>query len=262
MKNTTHNTAVVVIPPEDIWGPIQAIRQQHDSKAKRWMPHITLIYPFGSESDFGCAAEELAPVCKAIRPFDVELAKFWMVNHGKGYCTIWLAPEPERPLRDLHAAVWTAVSWQDAFEPGIERFEPHLSVGRSRGMVNAVNLLEELQANWAPIRFPVQAVHLISRGSGPDDAFQIVKSLPLQGVRMLPDYTPRQGEYLAFIYYYTKLNGQPPAEHDMARYFGVSAPSVHQMVVTLEKRCLIRRTPGQARSIKLLLEREQLPDLE
>ena len=79
---------------------------------------------------------------------------------------------------------------------------------------------------------------------------------------MPPDYTPTQGQYLAFIYYYTKLNGQPPAEHEMARYFDVSPPSVHQMVVTLEKRRLIERVPGQARSIRLLLEREELPDLE
>ena len=76
------------------------------------------------------------------------------------------------------------------------------------------------------------------------------------------EYTPKQGQYLAFIYYYTKINGQPPAEHDMARYFGVSPPSVHQMVVTLEKRRLIERVPGQARSIRLLLGREELPDLE
>ena len=79
---------------------------------------------------------------------------------------------------------------------------------------------------------------------------------------MPPDYTPRQGQYLALIYYYTKLNGQPPAEHEMARYFDISPPSVHQMVVTLEKRHLIERVPGQARSIRLLLGREELPDLE
>jgi len=79
---------------------------------------------------------------------------------------------------------------------------------------------------------------------------------------MSPDYTPRQGQYLAFIYYYTKLNGRPPAEHDMAMYFDVSPPSVHQMVVTLDERRLIERTPGQARSISLLLRREELPDLE
>ena len=48
-----------------------------------------------------------------------------------------------------------------------------------------------------------------------------------------PAYTPKQGQYLAFIYYYTKLNGVPPAERDMQQYFRTSPPSVHQMVVTL-----------------------------
>lgn len=79
---------------------------------------------------------------------------------------------------------------------------------------------------------------------------------------MTGNYTPRQGQFLAFIYYYTKLNGRPPAEADMERYFQISAPAVHQMVVTLEKRGFIERVPGQARSIRLLLPREELPDLE
>ncbi len=78
---------------------------------------------------------------------------------------------------------------------------------------------------------------------------------------MPSDYTPRQGQYLAFIYYYIKLNGQSPAEADIQRYFRVSAPAVHQMVVTLEKKGFIERVPGQARSIHLLLSREELPDL-
>lgn len=67
---------------------------------------------------------------------------------------------------------------------------------------------------------------------------------------------------MAFIYYYTKLHGVPPAEADMQRYFNVSPPSVHNMVVTLEKRQLIKRTPGASRSIQLLLGRDQLLDLE
>ena len=78
-----------------------------------------------------------------------------------------------------------------------------------------------------------------------------------------PEYTPRQGQFLAFIHYYSKLNGCPPAEEeDMVRYFKITPPSVHQMVVTLEKHRLIERVPGQARSIRLLLTREDLPDLE
>jgi repressor LexA len=74
--------------------------------------------------------------------------------------------------------------------------------------------------------------------------------------------TEKQGQYLAFIYYYTKVNGQPPAEADMQRYFRVTPPSVHQMVLTLELNGFIERVPGQGRSIRLLITREQLPDLE
>ncbi|MBU0719255.1 MAG: MarR family transcriptional regulator [Planctomycetes bacterium] len=77
-----------------------------------------------------------------------------------------------------------------------------------------------------------------------------------------PEYTPRQGQFLAFIHYYTKLNGCPPAEDDMARYFRITPPSAYQMVMALEQRGLIDRVPGQARSIRLLLGREDLPDLD
>jgi repressor LexA len=77
-----------------------------------------------------------------------------------------------------------------------------------------------------------------------------------------PACTPKQGQYLAFIYYYTKLNGVPPAERDMQVYFRTSPPAVHQMMVALERNGWIQRTPGQARSICLLLTRQEIPDLE
>lgn len=66
-------------------------------------------------------------------------------------------------------------------------------------------------------------------------------------------YTPKQGQYLAFIYYYTKLNKQVPAEADFQRYFGTSSPAIHQMIVTLEQKGFIERRPGAARSIRLLI---------
>ncbi len=74
-------------------------------------------------------------------------------------------------------------------------------------------------------------------------------------------FTAGQGQYLAFIYAYTRLHRRPPAETDMQRYFCVSPPSVHQMVVTLERAGLIRRQPGVARSIEMLIDPEQLPVL-
>lgn len=78
----------------------------------------------------------------------------------------------------------------------------------------------------------------------------------------MKSFTHKQGQYLAFLYYFSRVNGRPPAEADMQRYFRVSPPSVHQMVLTLEANGYIERTPGQGRSLRLLLAREDLPDLE
>lgn len=79
---------------------------------------------------------------------------------------------------------------------------------------------------------------------------------------MRKPYTEKQGQYLAFIYWYTKLHRQAPSEADMQRYFQVTPPSVHQMALTLEANGLIERTPWQARSIRLPVPRDELPDLE
>jgi len=75
-------------------------------------------------------------------------------------------------------------------------------------------------------------------------------------------YTEKQGQYLSFIFYYTKIHGSAPAEADMQMYFNVSPPAVHQMILALEYRGLIERIPGKARSIRLLIPREDVPDLQ
>jgi DNA-binding MarR family transcriptional regulator len=75
-------------------------------------------------------------------------------------------------------------------------------------------------------------------------------------------FTPKQGKYLAFIYAYSRMFRRPPAEADMQRHFRVSPPSVHQMVIALERAGLIRRQPGVARSIEILVAPENLPILQ
>ncbi len=79
---------------------------------------------------------------------------------------------------------------------------------------------------------------------------------------MALSYTRKQGQYLAFIYYYTLINRRAPAEADLQKYFRVTAPSVHQIIKTLEREHLICRIPGQGRSITLNLPKVQLPELE
>jgi DNA-binding MarR family transcriptional regulator len=76
-----------------------------------------------------------------------------------------------------------------------------------------------------------------------------------------PNFTPKQGQYLAFIHTYILVLGRPPAEADLRRHFRVTPPSAHQMLVTLERAGLIRRQPGVARSIQLLIDPSTLPPL-
>lgn len=75
-------------------------------------------------------------------------------------------------------------------------------------------------------------------------------------------FTPRQGQYLAFIHCYQQLHGRAPAESELQAYFRVSPPAVHEMLKTLQRRRYIAREPGKARSIKLWLRPEQIPALE
>ncbi|EDY16579.1 transcriptional repressor, LexA family [Chthoniobacter flavus Ellin428] len=74
-------------------------------------------------------------------------------------------------------------------------------------------------------------------------------------------FTERQGQFLAYIHQYSLVNGCTPAEADMQRFFQITPPSVHSMVLTLERRGFIRRVAGQARSITLAIAPESLPSL-
>jgi DNA-binding MarR family transcriptional regulator len=95
-----------------------------------------------------------------------------------------------------------------------------------------------------------------------EDFFSVkIEPAPKLDPKAAPRFTKTQGQYLAFIYNYTKMHGVAPAESDLQRYFQVSPPSVHEMIKTLERNALIERTPGQARSIRLLVQLEHLPRL-
>jgi DNA-binding Lrp family transcriptional regulator len=75
----------------------------------------------------------------------------------------------------------------------------------------------------------------------------------------MADMTPTQGRYLAYIHAYTEGFGVPPAESEIAEAIGVSPPSAHQMMKTLEKKGLIRRQPGVPRSIEVLVSPDAIP---
>jgi hypothetical protein len=96
-----------------------------------------------------------------------------------------------------------------------------------------------------------------------EDCFEVSIDLaPKRDPSVAPKFTAKQGQYLAFIYHYMKIHRQAPAELDLERYFGVSPPSIHNMIKTLERNGLIEKIPGQARSIRLLVQPEYLPRME
>jgi len=131
---------------------------------------------------------------------------------------------------------------------------------------------KELRGNlYAAAKKPVRTViggqvYILKVGifdSFGEDTFAVSINLAAKlDPSITPSFTAKQGQYLAFIYNYTKIHGQAPAESDLERYFRVSPPAVHDMIKALERNGLIERTPGQARSIRLCVKAEYLPRLE
>ena len=130
---------------------------------------------------------------------------------------------------------------------------------------------KELRGNlYAAAKKPVRTViggevyilHVRAFESLGEDAFEVsIDPAPKLDPSVAPPFTAKQGQYLAFIHNYTKIHRCPPAESDLQYYFRVSPPAIHDMIKTLERNGLIERTPGQARSIRLLVQPEHLPRL-
>ena len=74
--------------------------------------------------------------------------------------------------------------------------------------------------------------------------------------------TEKQGQYLAYIDNYTVMHRRAPAESDIQFFFRVTPPTVHQMILKLEENGFIARVPGQARSIRILIDSAQIPRLK
>ena len=74
--------------------------------------------------------------------------------------------------------------------------------------------------------------------------------------------TTTQGQSLAYISLYRRLHRESPSEKDMQRYFRVTPPTVHQMVLQLERKGRIERIPRQPRSNRVLVDEMELPELQ
>ncbi|WP_375744145.1 RNA repair domain-containing protein [Corallococcus interemptor] len=181
-----HHTALVLIPPDDVWGPIQALRKKHDAKFQRWMPHITLLYPFVPEEDFETAEAILVDALQDVEPFDVTLSSFGHFEH-RANATAWLRPDvqPSGALSALHAKIVAALPECASSAHG--GFTPHLSVGQLPLSADIARTLAEWQRAWRPLKFHVGELCLIRRKG--DTPFEVIRRIPLaQAPRATPEH--------------------------------------------------------------------------
>lgn len=173
----TYMTAVVLIPPEEIWEPIQALRRVHDRHFHRWMPHITLLYPFAERGDFPEVTPALGTASAAVQSFSLQFARFDYFRHKRN-CTLFLIPEPEARMIHLHSGLARALPAYDDTAKYPDGFHPHLSIGQFQHH-QAERVQHRLQTEWTPIQFEVIQISLIHRAPETGDRFVVAEQFPL-----------------------------------------------------------------------------------
>ncbi|MHC4479901.1 MAG: 2'-5' RNA ligase family protein, partial [Planctomycetota bacterium] len=151
---------------------------EHDPQVGRWMPHVTMLYPFVPERELARVAARLGPLCAAELPFSVTLRDFGHFAHGGSRATVWLRPEPAGAARGLQRRLLEGFPWCDDTGRFARGFTPHLSVGRwPVGEVSRA--IAELRETWQPLRWKARRVCLIARPDDREAPFAIRHSLPL-----------------------------------------------------------------------------------
>jgi len=175
-----HSTAVVIIPSQKTWDTIQDIRKKYDRHIQRWMPHITLLYPFKPQSEFNKLESSFSTICNKIELFEMTFNNFNYFNQGKQKYTIWLAPEPKYPVVSLQNKLLEIVPGCNDVHMYKKGFIPHLSVGQIKGKDNLEALLKNLRSNWSPLNFKITSVYFIAREKQKLSEFKIKKEISLK----------------------------------------------------------------------------------
>lgn len=179
-RNTTHLTALCIIPPENLWKPIQEIRSVHDKAYARWMPHINLLYPFVPESEFDQVKEKLENILAEKAPFDIEFdtSSFHYFEQKGQQCTFHLRPKVSEKVIEIQKLICDAFS--DDSNSTAPSFEAHLTLGQVPKF-RISDVIIEMKSKWTPMRFKVDRLSMISRQDDPNAKFSVKKQLFLLG---------------------------------------------------------------------------------
>jgi len=181
-ENKVVTSAVVVMPPKELWGPIQEIRSKHDKAYARWMPHVNMAYPFVPESEFENARAKLINALSGFAPFTMTLNTFSFFKQGLG-STVHLNPvtNPPNALQDLQAIlVKEFPHCNDLSQISADGFHPHLTVGQWLSQDATTKAIKNISNTWNPITITVSEIYLISRSAV--SPFEIKFTIPLGSI--------------------------------------------------------------------------------
>lgn len=177
MGAKTVETAVVLIPPRDVWGPIEIVRRRCDRHQARWMPHVSLLYPFRPREEFPEAERLILHACAGSAPFAVTLGEIKVFEPADRSSTVWAAPDPAGPIVELQACLQDAFPDCDDVTRHPDGYTPHLCLGQAYGPKQTQERLAEVRAAWRPVSFQVREISLVARTG--DSPFSVVRSIRL-----------------------------------------------------------------------------------
>lgn len=178
-----YTSACVIIPPKEIWDQIQKIRHRYDRQIHRWMPHITLLYPFRPKAEFNDLEKEFIELCSQLKPFEISFRNVRYFHHRHQNYTIWLNPEPHNLINHLQAELLKVVPDCEDINKYKNGFTPHLSVGQIKGKEKLIQIIDNLQNSWKELKFTLNSVYLISRENNKQSKFEIIKKIPLNLIK-------------------------------------------------------------------------------
>eukprot|EP00760_Papus_ankaliazontas_P002202 PhM_4_TR10887/c0_g1_i1/m.75452 len=179
----TVRSALAIIPPSELFAPINAIRKDHDAAYVRWMPHINVLYPFVPEESFTDAAEHIRAVLDTVCPFEVSLDSVGEFKRGKSL--LWLKPKcnggGDKEIQELYSKVKSL--FPHCVDLDKENgYTPHLTLGQFQS-TRVPNMKRSLDATFGGpkpiVTWTCDKVHLIARQG--DEPFRVVCTVPLGG---------------------------------------------------------------------------------
>ena len=172
-----YNSAVVIIPPQEKRDSIQEIRKIYDRGFNKWMPHITLLYPFRPKTEYMTLEKEFSERCRTIKPFEISFRSFKSFSHEDQNFTLWLDPEPADLIICLQTEILKLVPDCNDVNKFKDGFKPHLSVGQIKGKQILLKVISKLQKNWQDITFFLDKIYFIYRENIKSSQFKIAKQI-------------------------------------------------------------------------------------